>query len=100
MTCRQHDKLLAPGVEEWGCADQERPRPLLDDGRERGVEIVFRIGTHNNELYAQAGRRLLHVAQLVFGIRITWIDEHRDGRGVGTISCNKPSRFASSPVVK
>ena len=69
MACRQHDKLLAPVVEEWRCADQERSGPLSDEGRERGVEIAFRIGTHDNELHAQAGSRLLHVAQLVFGIR-------------------------------
>src|SRR5262249_17357197 len=29
------------------------------------------------------GRRLLHLAQLVFGIRIVRVDEHRDGRGLG-----------------
>ena len=55
----------------------------MDEGRERGVEIAFRIGAHDNELHAQAGSRLLHVAQLVFGIRKVRVDEHRDGRGLG-----------------
>ena len=83
MTRRPEDELLAFGVEEGGRADLERRSLPLDDGRERGIEIAFRIGTHDNELYAQGDRRLLHVAQLVFGIRIIWIDEHRDGRGLG-----------------
>src|SRR5262245_2313953 len=51
----QHDKLLALAVEEWRGGDEECPGALSDDGRERGVEIVFRIGAHDNELHPQIG---------------------------------------------
>jgi hypothetical protein len=83
MARRQLDKLLSPGIEERGCGNQQRPGALLDEGCERDVEIGFRIGAHDYELRTEVGRLLLHVAQLVFGVRIAWIDQHRDGRGLG-----------------
>src|SRR5262245_47601836 len=82
MTCRQHDKLLTPAIKERGGADQERPRPLLDEGRERYVEIALYIGAGNNELHPQLGRRLLQVAQLRTGSRKVWVDEHSNGRNL------------------
>ena len=85
MARRQHDKLLAPAVKEWRAADEERRSPLTDKGRERGVEIAFRIGAHDNKLHLKAGSRLLYVAQLAFGIRKVRVDEHRDGRGLGNV---------------
>jgi hypothetical protein len=48
MACCQHDKLLPPTVEEWRGADQERPGPLLDESRERGVEFAFSVGANDN----------------------------------------------------
>src|SRR6516165_2003669 len=81
MACGQHDELLTPDIEE--CSDQERRGPLLDKGRKRGIKIAFHIGAHDNELHPQAGSRLLHLAQLVFGTRIVWVDQHGDDRGPG-----------------
>ena len=37
-----------------------------DEVGEDSVEIGFSIGTQHKDLHAQAGRRLLHILQLVF----------------------------------
>jgi hypothetical protein len=52
---------------------------------------------HDNELHPQAGRRFLHLAQLVFGTRIFGLMNTAMIVALGTISCSSPSRFASSP---
>jgi hypothetical protein len=41
MACRQHDKLLAPALEEWGGTDQERLGALSDEGREGELDRSF-----------------------------------------------------------
>ena len=51
MACGQHDQLLSPVIEKRRGADQERPGPLMDKGRKRGIKIGFHIGPSDDELH-------------------------------------------------
>src|SRR5262245_653104 len=97
MTCCQRNKLVTPVVKEGGCADQERTSPLLDQGRESGVKIALGIRVEDNDLYTQAGCRLVYISHLSFGTEIVRGDKRGDGRGFGNCLVQQPQPFGFEP---
>src|SRR6516162_11864045 len=98
MACRENDKLLTPAEEEGRCADEQRACPLPDEVGEDSVEIGFSIGAQRKDLHAQAGRRLLHILQLVFGGRIVCVDEHCDRRRRGNQFMQQAQPLSLQPL--
>ena len=83
MACRQRHELLAPVVEEWIGADDERAGLQLDKGREGGLDVALGAGLQDMELHPLRARRFLHVSDHALGARIVRVHEQGDHPGLG-----------------
>ena len=83
MACRQRDELLAPTVEEWVGADDQRAGLKLDERGEGGVDLALGAGLQDRELHPLRARRFLHVSDHGLGIRIVRVHEESDHLGLG-----------------
>ena len=57
--------MIAAHQKERIISDQECIGSMLNEACERGVDIAFVAGLHNNQLQTECARRFLHFSQLV-----------------------------------
>src|SRR5262249_38731653 len=98
--CQRHDLLAGGAAKKRIVANNERRRPLLNDGCKRHVDVPFTAGVDNENLLPDFSCSLLRISQSCLQIRIVRVEERAMTSAVGTSSRISSSRFDSTSPAK
>jgi hypothetical protein len=83
VPCRQRHNLIASIEEDRVAADDDRINPMLDELRERLLEVVLAVSTDEVELQPERKGGRLEVSGLAHGEGIVGVQEITDHAGCG-----------------